>query len=120
MNNLNAKDVNGMTVGQYGQRFTNAMAPQLSATNVGSAPPIGAALPPPSAAAPQLPASPQQQQQLPGGAVAAGAGNANPLSPPQQLAPMLQQLQSYRPQINMASLQNFMSQLPATLKPLSF
>jgi hypothetical protein len=120
MNNLNAKDVNGMTVGQYGQRFSAAMAPPLGTTEVGAGPPIGAPQPP--AAAPQLPAAPQQQQPPPGGAqMAAGA----PSGQQQPIQAILQQLAAYRPQVNQMPLQNFMGQLPQTLlpanlKPFSF
>ncbi len=120
MNNLNAKDVNGMTVGEYGHRFAGAMAPPLGATEVGAGPPIGGPMPP--VAAPQLPAPQQPQQPPPGGAgMAAGAPSAQP----QAIQAMLQQLAMYRPQVNQMPLQNFMGQLPQTLlpanlKPFSF
>jgi hypothetical protein len=119
MNNLNAKDVNGMTVGEYGRRFTSAMAPPLGMTNVGARPAADSAQSP----AGGLPAAPTQTQQLQG---AGGNGGGGPSAQQQPITQaMLQHLAMYRPQVNQAPLQNFMQQLPTTLfpsnlKPFSF
>ena len=122
MNNLNAKDVNGMTVGEYGRRFTGAMAPPLGMTDVAPAPAVGA-MTNPSGQLPAPAATPTQTQQLQG---AGGNGGAAPGGAQQGITPaMLQHLAMYRPQVNQAPLQNFMQQLPTTLfpsnlKPFSF
>ncbi len=96
---------------------------------VGSGGDIGQAnaLPPPAATMPQFPTpppAPQQQPQQPppgGPQMAAGA----PSVQPQAIQALLQQLATYRPQVNQMPLQNFMGQLPQTLlpanlKPFSF
>lgn len=117
MNNPNAKDVNGMTVEEYGRRFSSAMAPPLGTTNVGSAPPIGPPLGAPQA--PQLPAASQQQpQQLPAQAASVGA----PQAPQQQFAqpPPLQLLRPFRPQVNLQPLQQYMANLHPALRGFSF
>ncbi len=105
-----------MTAGDLKQWAEGKMgAPALPpATDVGSAPPIGAALPPPATAAPQLPAPQQPQQPLSGGPQMAAGGQS---AQPQAIQAMLQQIGMYRPQVNQMPLQNFMGQLPRTLLP---
>jgi hypothetical protein len=100
MNNPNASDGN-TTVGQYVQKFRQAMAPPLPMTNIGGSqqPPI---------AGPQIPGAPQQQQQLP--APGGGPSNSGAFQP-QQL-PMLQ-APSFQPKNLTPYLQQVMQNFPA-------
>jgi hypothetical protein len=118
MNNLNAKDVNGMTVGQYAQRFTGAMAPPLGATDVPNAPPIAGPAPTnPGAQSPSLGASPTQTQQLQAaGGNGGNAPQAQPISGPQAPPFQLRMAQPFRPQVNMQYLQRAMQNFPALLR----
>lgn len=105
MNNPNAKDVNGMSVAQYAERFRSAMAPPLPSSTIGS--PQTQQLPP--IAGPTT--NPPQQQQLPG-----GIGNSSPLqtTQPPSIQPM-QLMQAQRPNVNLAPLQQLLAGMPQTL-----